>query len=166
MWFAAGAAALVWAVFQSPMLDYRLVMLGAVLPVAEIPFGAGPLHTLAVATAVMVVVMLGTTPRAVPNRRLWRRRLLGLPIGMFLHLVLDGAWTRPSLFWWPASGWTLPQGQAPELARGVWSVALEAAGVLLGMWLYSRWGLEDPERRRRFRRTGQLDRAVASRGEG
>ena len=32
LWFAGGAALIVWVVFKDPSIDYRLVMLGAVLP--------------------------------------------------------------------------------------------------------------------------------------
>ncbi len=166
LWFAAGAAAIVWVIFNSPMIDYRVVMLGAVLPVVEVPWGVGALHTLLASVAALTVVMLATTPKGLPRRRSIRRRWLGLPIGMFLHLILDGVWTDARLFWWPFAG-GLPGGlfgeRAPELGRGVWTVAMEAAGGLLLVWLWGRWGLDDPDRRRTFLRTGQLDRAVAMR---
>jgi hypothetical protein len=47
LWFAGVSLVFVWAVFKSPALDYRLVMLGAVLPLGEVALG-GPrlLHTL------------------------------------------------------------------------------------------------------------------------
>jgi hypothetical protein len=159
IWFAVLSVLLTWAVFQSPALDYRLVALGAVLPVAEVPFGPGLLHTLLGPTVVLVVVML-TTPR----RRLVRRRWLGLPIGMYLHLVLDLAWTDAEAFWWPFLGGGLFVGEAPELGRGGWTLVLELAGVAAAVWTYRRFGLDDPDRRRRFLATGQLDRAVAGPG--
>jgi len=162
LWFAAGAAAIVWVIFNSPMVDYRVVMLGAVLPVVEVPWGVGVLHTLLASVVVLTLVMLATTPRALTHRRTIRRRWLGLPIGMFLHLVLDGVWTDASAFWWPFAG-ALPAGRAPELARGVWTVAMEAAGGLMLVWLWGRWGLDDPDRRSDFLRTGRLDRSVAMR---
>ena len=34
LWFAGGSFVLVWLVFRSPAVDFRLVMLGAVLPVS------------------------------------------------------------------------------------------------------------------------------------
>lgn len=155
IWFATLSIVLTWAVFQSPAIDYRLVALGAVLPVVEVPFGAGPLHSLLAPTLVLVVVMLATQ-----RRRLVRRRWLGLPIGMYLHLVLDLAFTLTATFWWPFLGLEFSDGSAPEWERGFLSVLMEVVGIAVGVWAYGRFGLDDPERRSRFLRTGQLDRAV------
>lgn len=157
IWFAALGVVLTWAVFQSPALDYRLVALGAVLPVVEVPFGAGPLHTLAAPTLVLAVVMLVTR-----GRRLVRRRWLGLPIGMYLHLVLDGAWARTETFWWPVLDRRFSPGPAPEVDRGIWWLLMELVGVAAAVWAYRRFGLDDPGRRRRFVTTGQLDRATTT----
>ena len=154
LWFAAGSAAIVWFVFQSPAIDFRFVMLGAVLPLVETPFRDGPLHTLLAPTLLLALLMVAT-----PGRRLLRRRLLGVPIGMFLHLVLDGTWTRSSVFWWPVTGWAFPNQQSLVVARGIWSLVLEIVGVGLAAWLWGVFGLDDADRRRRFVRTGQLDRA-------
>jgi len=161
LWFAVLSVVLTWAVFQSPAIDYRLVALGAVLPVAESPWGAGFLHSLLAPTLVLLVVMLATT-----GRRLVRRRWLGLPIGMYLHLVLDGAWTRTETFWWPVLDRSFSPGAAPEWSRGWWSLLLDAVAVAVGVWAYRRFGLDDPERRSRFLRTGQLDRAFVAGGPG
>ena len=99
-WFAGLSFLIVAKVFVSPMIDYRLVVLGAVLPTVEMYIG-GPwvLHSLASPVAVMSIVMIVFT-----GRRLRQRKWLGLPIGMFLYLVLDRAWTRTTMFWWPFSG--------------------------------------------------------------
>ena len=155
IWFAVLSVVLTWAVFQSPALDYRLVALGGVLPVVETPFGAGPMHSLLFPTVVLVVVMLATS-----KRRLVRRRWLGLPIGLYLHIVLDFAWTRTETFWWPFLGTGFSPGSSPELSRGFLSLVLDVAGIAVGVWAYRRFGLDDPERRSRFLRTGQLDRSV------
>jgi hypothetical protein len=159
IWFVTMSVVLTWFVFQSPALDYRMIALGSVVPLVEVPFGAGPLHSLLAPTLVLAVVMAATT-----GRRLVRRRWLGLPIGMYLHLVLDLAWTRSETFWWPFLGLDLDWGGSFELDRGLWSVLMELAGIAAGVWAYRRFGLDDPERRQRFLRTGQLDRAVAGPG--
>jgi len=161
IWFAVMSVVLTWLVFQSPALDYRMVALGAVLPVLEIPFGAGPLHSLLAPTVVLALVMLATR-----GRRLVRRQWLGLPIGMYLHLVLDLSWTRSETFWWPFLGVGLDRGTSFELDRGVWSLAMEVVAVATGVWAYRRFGLHDPERRRRFVHTGQLDRDLMGEGRG
>lgn len=156
LWFVGGSILLVLLVFQSPAIDYRMVAVGAVLPVVELVFG-GPrlLHTLLGSVLALVVVMAATR-----HRRLLRRRLLGIPIGLFLHLVLDGVWTRASLFWWPFLG-TEWEGQLPEVSRGAWTIALELIGVAMCGYLWRACDLSDPRRRERFIRTGQLDLRVA-----
>ena len=69
IWYVATAAAGVWAVFDSPALDYRFVMLGAVLPVAEVTLGQpGPLHSIVTAVAVLALVMLVTQGRRIVRR--------------------------------------------------------------------------------------------------
>lgn len=156
IWFAATAVLITFVVFRSPALDYRLVAFGAVIPVLEAPFGAGPLHALLAPTAVLTVVMLATM-----HRRLIRRQWLGLPIGMYLHLVLDGVFTRPETFWWPFLGVSFASVSVPEVERGwLWSALLELVGVGIALWCYRRFGLDDPGRRSTFLRTGQLDRKL------
>jgi len=155
IWFAAGAVVITFVVFRSPAIDYRLVALGAVLPVGEAAFGAGPLHALLAPTLVLAVVMVATR-----NRRLVRRQWLGLPIGMYLHLVLDAAFTLPETFWWPFLGLSLGGADSPELSRGWWTLLLEVVGVVMAIWAFDRFGLKDSERRSRFLRTGQLDRSL------
>lgn len=155
VWYAACAAAAVWAVFDSPALDYRLVMVGAVLPVGEIALGRpGPLHSLTVAVVVLAIVMLATQ-----GRRLARRRWLGIPIGLLAHLVFSGVWTDTRAFWWPVFGLSLSDAEPPELARGALTLVLEIAGVGVGLWWYRRVGLDDAASRAAFKATGQLPRS-------
>jgi hypothetical protein len=158
LWFAGTAVAAVWLVFRDPAMDLRLVVLGAVLPdlVDGVVFrGAGPLHSVLAPVAVLVVVMLATV-----GRRAARKQWLALPIGMFLHLLFDGVFTRTSVFWWPASGASLPDVNLPSISRGWWNLLLEAIGALLLAWCWRRFGLSDPERRRRMWRTGRVDPAL------
>jgi hypothetical protein len=153
-WFAGTSFVTVWAVFRSPGVDYRMVMLGSVLPVGDIVAGR-PLvaHTLAGGVAVLVGVMLATR-----RRRLVRRRWLGIPIGMFCHLVFDGVWANRELFWWPAFGLSFPADDLPEVSRGVLSLAMEVVGIGLLAWMARRFELRDPARWAEFRRTGRLGR--------
>ncbi|MEZ5238211.1 MAG: hypothetical protein R2716_04480 [Microthrixaceae bacterium] len=155
IWFAAASVVFTFVVFRSPAIDYRLVALGSVLPVLEGPFGIGPMHALVTPTLVLTVVMLATR-----RRRLVRRRWLGLPIGMYLHLVLDAVFNVPETFWWPFLGLSFGSDASPEVSRGWWSLVLEVAGLLLALWAYRRFGLADPGRRSKFLTTGQLDRSV------
>ena len=54
---------------------------------------------------------------ATQKRRLVRRRWIGLPIGMMMHLVLDGIWARAEVFWWPFFGVDFGDGGLPELGH-------------------------------------------------
>jgi len=158
LWFIGGSIALVWVVFHSTRLDYRLIALGAVLPGLEAVTGHdGILHTLVAPIAVLVVVMAATR-----RRRTARRRWLCVPIGMFCHLVLDGVWTRKEWFWWPAFGTNFPDLPSLVVDRGlVVDLGLEVAGLAVLIWAWRRFELADPERRRRLLTTGTLDPALA-----
>jgi hypothetical protein len=156
VWYLATAAAGVWAVFDSPAIDYRFVLLGAALPVGEVVLGRpGPLHSLPVVVLVLAVVMLATT-----GRRLLRRRLLGIPIGLMSYLVFSGTWADTTAFWWPLTGLDLSDARPPELARGALTVVLELIGVALALWWVRRVGLDDTEARAEFRRSGRLPRTT------
>jgi len=158
IWFLVLAPVLVAEVFRSPMIDYRLVMFGAALPLAEVVVGVNVLHTLLGAVVLMAVVMLTTQ-----HRRLLRRRLLGVPIGLFVHQVLDGSWTRAELFWWPAFGFDFGPSTLPEFDRPlVVGLLLEALGLATAVWACRRYDLADPAKRQRLIQTGQLDRSVLS----
>ena len=153
-WFLGAGVLFVALIFDSPALDYRMVMLGAVLPLLDgVTGGPFVLHTLLAAVVVLAVVMMATR-----NRRLVRRRWLGIPIGMFVHLVLDGIWTNTQVFWWPLFGTSFGSDQLPEVSRGGLSLVLELIGIAALVYGARRFGVDTPEARRRFLRTGQLPR--------
>jgi membrane-bound metal-dependent hydrolase YbcI (DUF457 family) len=158
LWFAGGAVIIVWLVFRSPAIDYRLVVVGALLPLVELPFGSPRvLHSLTGAAVALGLAMVLT-----PRRRLVQRRLVAIPIGMFLHLLLDGIWTDTSAFWWPFAGLAWSDDRLPELARGGFDVVLELAGAAALWWCWHRFRLDEPARRARFLRTGRIDRDVVA----
>jgi hypothetical protein len=152
-WFIGTAVLAVGFVFRDPRFDYRLLIFGSVLPLADGLFGgARALHSITVTIAVLMIVMLGTI-----GRRPLRRTLLGLPIGLFLHLVFDGAWANTETFWWPLTGWTFADEPIPPIGRGSWSIPLELIGVGLCAWIVRLNGLTERNRRRTFQRDGHLD---------
>ncbi len=158
-WFAGVSFVFVWLVFRSPALDYRLVMLGSVLPLGEVVFG-GPrvLHTLLAAVAFLVLVVLATR-----RRRLVRRRLISLPIGLMMHLVLDGIWTRADVFWWPFLGTSFGSAGLPEFERPIGvGVLLELIGAGCLVWCWHTFGFADRSNRERFVRTGHLPRDLVA----
>ena len=154
LWFAGTAVLTVWLVFRDPNFDYRLVIVGALLPdLVDAVFGGS-----AVAHSVLgSVVLLGVVMVATIGRRSLRRHLIALPIGTFLHLVFDGAFTRTQAFWWPLAGGSLAEQPLPVVERGGWNLLLELVGLGILAWAWHRFGLRDPARRRAFMRTGRLD---------
>ena len=155
LWFAGASVVIVWFVFRSPALDYRLVVVGSILPLGEVVFGGPRLaHTLLFSVVALGAIMLLTR-----HRRLLRRRWISLAIGLLLHLVLDGIWAEADVFWWPFFGTGFDVVGLPELGRPLAvALVLEAAGVAALVWAYRTFGLDEPAARGRFLRTGQLPR--------
>ena len=83
--------------------------------------------------------------------------LLGLPIGMFLHLVFDGAWNNTEVFWWPFFGWSFDESPLPVIDRGVVEPRAGGDRRRLCVWLWRHNGLGDRSARARFLHDGQLD---------
>lgn len=157
LWFIGTAVLTVHFVFTDPRFDYRLLVVGAVLPdIVDIWSGrARRAHSLTVAVGALMLVMLVTAGRK-PVRRL----LLGLPIGMLLHLVYDGAFASTRVFWWPFSG-SWGDVRLPSLDRSaVLTLAMEVAGAGMLWWAWRRFGLADAARRSTFVRHGTLTDVV------
>ena len=156
LWYVGLSVLIVYFVFQSAGVDYRLVVVGSLLPLAvDLPFlGLAYGHTLLASVGLLALVMLLTIGRA----RLVRRRLLCLPIGAFCGLLLSAAWTNSDVFWWPFTRASLPTGSLFPAAGLV--VLEELAGLAACAWIAVRFGLTDGERRDEFLRTGRL-RATA-----
>ncbi len=152
LWFLGTAILTVHFVFTDPRFDYRLLLIGSILPdVIDVPFGqARWAHSLTVAVGALALVMLATAGRK-PIRRL----LLGLPIGLLLHLAWDGAFAATKVFWWPFSG-SWGDNQVPSLERGWLNVLMEAAGAGMLVWAWRTFDLADAARRRQFRSYGTL----------
>lgn len=160
-------------IFKDPKVDIRFLLLGAVLPdLIDLPLGtaivsryaSGELwaHSLAIATLYMVVVLLAT------RRGRRRRAFMAVGVAWLFHLLLDGMWTDPEVFFWPFFGWDLPVGQAPywELAwdralSDPWRWVQEIVGLAYLVWLWIAVGLTRPERRRELMTTGRLGEYVA-----
>ena len=152
-WFIGTAVVAVGFVFRDPRFDYRLLIVGSVLPLVDGLFGgARALHSITVSIALLAVSMLATS-----GRKPIRSTLLGLPIGMFLHLVFDAAWNDTDTFWWPFTGTDFTGADFPVAARGWISAILELVGVAIVVWLWRVNDMGDADRRRRFLGDGHLD---------
>ena len=151
-WFIGTAVVTIGFVFRDPTFDNRLLIVGSVLPGLDIVFGgARALHSMTVSIALLALVMLATK-----RGSLRRKTLLGLPIGMILHLVFDAAWNDTATFWWPFTGLEFDDVGIPIVDRGIVSVMLEAVGIALCVWLWRTNGLSDATRRSRFLADGRL----------
>ena len=153
-------------VFRDPQADLRWLLVGALGPdlvdllvgtlIWEEVYSSGEIygHTLSVTMAMGIAVLLFTRRGSEA-----RRNLMVMMVGWLIHLVADGIWMRPQVFWWPFWGWTFPSRDFPFWA-GAWDRALsdpwrwirEAVGLayLLVLSQRSSVGLG------RFFRTGRL----------
>jgi hypothetical protein len=152
LWYAAVSVVLVHTVFRSVGVDYRLIAVGAMLPLLiDIPWGRPAFgHTLVFPVAFMAIVMVAT----IGQRRLLRRRLLCLPSGVMVGVLLSASWLHPQVFWWPTLGWAFPPGQ---LLPAWWVVVIEELiGLVAVWWIIGVGSLYEPGPRREFLRTGRL----------
>ena len=151
LWLTAGAVIITWGVLRDPVVDHRVAAGGALVPLGiDVWFGRWAIgHTLLAAAVALVVVMVATI-----GRRKLRRRLVFVPFGMLCGLVLSGAWTEPEVFLWPARG--LAFGDVALWPSLPLLVAAELVGLAGWIWIWWRFGLCDPARRRSFVRTGRL----------
>ncbi len=138
--------------FRDDRFDYRFLILGVFLPDIVDVFTGGSwiMHTLLASVVAMIVIMLSTR-----NKRPLRRRLLAIPIGMFLHLVFDGAFTSTEVFWWPFTGGSFDE-QLPVAQRWGLNIVLEAIGIIGIAWMWRHFNLSDARARREFIQTGNL----------
>jgi hypothetical protein len=155
LWFAGMAIVAWWIVFKDPAIDLRVLIAGALLPDAiDVTTGhRWVAHTVLFSVALLAVLMLATR-----GRRHTRRQLLALPIGTFLHLVLDGMWADRRVFWWPFFGSAFGDRDIPSLSRGAADVPLELIGAIALVWAWRRFRLGERERRHLFLTTGRVGR--------
>lgn len=153
LWFVGTAVFTVWYVFRDPGFDYRFLILGVLVPdvIDGIWGGARGLHSVTVSVAVLILVMVATI-----GRRARRKMLLGIPIGLFLHLVFDGAFANTKVFWWPFTGFTFPPSELPVVERGWTNLVLEAVGLVFCVVLWRRFSLGEATSRAVWRSSGRL----------
>ena len=163
LWHLGTAAVIVYATLGRRRVDYRFVLLGAVLPdaVDGVIYRGSPdqaiAHSILAVVTAAAVVILGLRG----ERRL---AVFGIPVGWLLHLVGDGMWNAPRTFLWPAFGsafstspgepysWDLLTDPLAHVAT--WGA--EAAGALLLAWFWVAFGLGHGDRFREFLRDGYL----------
>lgn len=168
-WHLGMTCAIVFLALGARRIDYRVVLLGAILPdLIDKPIGRiffadhfqnGRLygHTLLVATVTLLAVQL--TLRGATARR-W----FILPICMLIHQVLDGMWNDPIIWFWPLFGTEFPPDPIADywlevLTRPLehpWELVKELIGIGALVFLFRAYRLQEPALRQRFLRKGEL----------
>ena len=160
------AATVVYLTIGRRRVDYRFILIGAVLPdlidAVTCPFydcagGRGVAHSLLADVAVTVLIIVALRGET-------RLSVFGLGVGWLLHLVADGMWDVPTTFFWPAAGARFGRSAAEPYSWDLftdplahsWVWAGELAGLALLAWFWIAFSLGDRDRRARFFRDGHL----------
>ena len=158
-WFIATSIWSVWFVFRDPKFDYRLLAIAALTPdlvdglLQAFGLAHGAMHSVATSIAVLFAIMIATA-----GRRPSRQRLLAIPIGLFMHLIFDGAFSATKTFWWPLTGIALGDKSLPSVERGILNLPLELLGFVACIIAWRDFALSDKTRRSKFLKTGSLQR--------
>lgn len=123
LWFIGTSVASVWSVFRDPKFAFRWVIVGALIPVFSVVTVVGFL------VGVMLLTIGGSA-----TKKVVRKHFLALTIGLFMHLVFDGAFLNTKMFWWPLAGFSMKGYALPLLERGFLNIPFEIAGVGLILW--------------------------------
>jgi inner membrane protein len=161
------AVALVYVTLGRRRVDYRYVLLGAILPdlidgflglfMFEGSAGRWIAHSLLTVIAVAVIIILGTKG----DRRL---AIFGIAVGWLLHLVADGMWEAPETFLWPAFGTEFATSPAEPYS---WDLLLhpfdhlttwagEFVGLAILAWFFVAFELKRDGRLQLFLKDGYL----------
>ena len=161
------AAMIVYVTLGRRRIDYRFVLVGAVLPdvvdgilglfLFEGPAGRWVAHSLLAVIVVTVVILVAFEKET-------RLAVFGLGVGWLLHLVGDGMWAAPETFLWPAFGTVFATSPAEPYSwdlivhpldhLGTWGG--EVVGLAILAWFWVAFRLGDEGRRRSFLKDGYL----------
>ena len=152
LWHLGVGAAIVYVTLGRRRIDYRFVLIGAVLPdVIDTPLsavlgwqaGRGIAHALLGPAALMALVVLVFRGE---RRLAW----FGLPVGWLTHLVADGMWSSPRTFFWPAFGSRFDTSPAEPYSVALvahplahwttWAGELVGLAILAWFWVAFRLG--------------------------
>jgi hypothetical protein len=158
-WFIATSIWSVWFVFRDPKFDYRVLAIAALIPDLVdgllLAFGTSRnvMHSVVTSIVVLFMIMIATA-----GRRPIRQRLLAIPIGLFMHLIYDGAFAATKTFWWPLTGTVVDVKSLPSIERGLVNLPLELFGIMSCVVAWKYFALSDIYRRQTFLKTGSLNR--------
>lgn len=163
-WFLGATVLIVFLTLGRRRIDYRMVLLGALLPdLIDRPVGGWVgeprsfAHTFLFSLVLLLAVQLILRGDAA-------RRWFVLPIAMLIHLALEGMWSQPETLFWPLFGsefsavpvqpsWlrvAAHPADHPVRALG------ELGGLAILLYMGYAYDLHRPARRRQFLKTGTL----------
>ena len=147
------SALITFYVFSSKGIDYRAVAIGSLMPfLVDILIGNSSFgHSFVFPVLALVVVMIVTVGRT----RMLRRRLLCFVIGIFLALVLEGAFFYESTWWWPTNFNDSKESFTLLPSLNFWIIR-DAIGFVSFYLLFSIGELYKTERRNEFFGTGRI----------
>lgn len=151
LWYAGLSTFLVYEIFSSSGIDYRLIAAGSLVPVASgAAFGEALYgHGLVAPTATTLVIGLVTVGKS----RLARRQLLCIPVGWYFGIFLSGSWVRSDVFFWPFLGDASHLAVFPRLWVGL---IRELCGVVAIWALVGLSGIYERTRFSEFKSKGRL----------
>lgn len=161
------AAVIVYVTLGRRRIDYRFILLGAVLPdlvdgflglfLFDGPAGRWAAHSILAVVAVSIAIILGLRGET-------RLAVFGVGVGWLVHLVADGMWNAPETFFWPAFGGefsTSPRAPyswdlllEPLAHPGTWGAEALGAAILAWFWVAFEFSRDD--RFRLFLKDGYL----------
>lgn len=167
LWHLGTAAAIVYVTLGRRRVDYRFVLVGAVLPdavdailrplIADGSIDRTIGHALVAPVVLAVIVIVAMRGEA-------RLAAFGLAVGWLLHLVTDGMWAAPRTFFWPAFGGAFDDQVHEPYSWDVvtqplehattWLKELFGAASLAWFWVAFRMG--EDQRLQMFLRDGRL----------
>lgn len=179
-WHLGLTVAIIFFTLGRRSIDYRVVMLGGVLPdlidkpigtiVFRAQFENGRIYGHTLLFSLLLVLGIGVFLRG-RNARRW----FVLPIGCLIHLALDGMWDDPITLFWPFFGLGFPL----TIGDDYWLQILlrpfehpayalqESLGLGLLVYFAFAFGLNQRDRMLAFLRTGTLsERTVEAAHEG
>ena len=156
LWHLGIAALIVYVSLGRRRIDYRMILVGAVLPDVvdgllglfffDGPAGRWIAHSIFAAIAVTVLIIL-------VFRGDRRQSLFGIGVGWLLHLVADGMWAAPETFLWPAFGTEFSKSPTepytwdlfldPIAHLSTWGGELIGFAILAWFWVAFRLGEAD-----------------------
>ncbi len=154
-------AALYWLKRRAKDMDYRLLLLGSMLPdIIDKPLGlvafADTVYNgrIIAHTAVFAFVI------TVISIRMKSAKLKMLSMGIWLHLLLDFMFLYPATLLWPLFGGFKPLAYHPdftaELVSNPFVYTTEAIGLAFLLHIFAKHGLYKRENFMRFIKTGKL----------